>query len=205
MGSTTHRAASSWIAFGLLGIVVRCSAGDDDTAGGGADAGPHARDDGGASRGSPESGGGGAAAGRSGSMDEPDGGMRGPGPRVPGLMALRIEPARRTVMDDGVDPGESTRFKAIGTFASGDEDLTDAVAWSLGDPDLGTLDEGRFTSAGIGGESAVHARASGLEAEPRRCTWGALRRQRGPRWAASNARLDYRTTTSGLDVNGRSK
>ena len=101
--------------------------------------------------------------GMAGGMDV-DAGAGGSGPDVPGLETLRLEPAKRTVRDAGVAPGEITTFKAIGTFASGEEDLTKTVAWSLSEPGLGSLKAGRFTSAGIGGESLVRARASGIEA-----------------------------------------
>ena len=68
------------------------------------------------------------------------------------------------VVDDGVDPGETVQFRAIGTFADGEHDVTDQVAWSLEDTALGELQAGAFTSASIGGQTTVHARALGNEA-----------------------------------------
>src|SRR5690349_7495679 len=61
-------------------------------------------------------------------------------------------------------PGETATFKAIGVFANGERDVTTQVVWSLGDAELGELQDGEFTSAGFGGETTVHARAQGVEA-----------------------------------------
>jgi TolB protein len=80
-------------------------------------------------------------------------------------MALRIEPASLAIMDDGAAPGEIGEFRAIGTFEDGERDVTDMVTWSLEDVELGTLEDGTFTSASIGGQSAVYARAAGADAE----------------------------------------
>ena len=76
---------------------------------------------------------------------------------VPGLLSIRIEPDAATVLDDGVDPGESRAFRAIGTFEEGERDITDAVVWALDDERLGSIDGGGFTSVGIGGRTTVTA------------------------------------------------
>ncbi len=105
---------------------------------------------------------------RDGSSSRPDasGGGDGGGPSIPGLMALRIDPASRTLIDDGVDPGETTTYTAMGVFDDGSErDLTTMVAWGLENADLGTIASGLFTSAGIGGQTHVTAAASGLVAQ----------------------------------------
>ena len=87
-------------------------------------------------------------------------------PPIPGLAELRIEPASATVLDDGVDPGETTAYTAIGTFTDGPErDVTAEVAWSLENPDLGRIVRGAFTSAGIGGRTRVRAMAGSIGAE----------------------------------------
>lgn len=81
---------------------------------------------------------------------------------VPGLLALRVEPAAATVIDDGVDPGEMQAFRAIGTFEDGERDVSGDVVWALENDALGTLEVGSFTSIGIGGRSEVTARAGSL-------------------------------------------
>jgi len=86
-------------------------------------------------------------------------------PPIPGLRALRIDPERATVVDDGAPPGESTSFRAIGTFEDGDRDVSDEVTWSLLDERLGTIGAGAFTSAGIGGRTVVTVAAGELTAE----------------------------------------
>jgi len=86
-------------------------------------------------------------------------------PPIPGLRALRIDPESATVMDDGTSPGETAVFRAIGTFDDGDRDVTDMVTWSLGNPALGAIAAGTFTSDGVGGRSTVAAAAGTLSAE----------------------------------------
>jgi len=83
---------------------------------------------------------------------------------VPGLRALRIDPASGTVVDDGVDPGETFTYHAIGTFDDGDRDISDMVGWRLEDARLGTVSNGLFTSAGIGGDTHVIAETAGASA-----------------------------------------
>jgi len=68
------------------------------------------------------------------------------------------------VLDDGADPGETAEFRAIGTFEDGERDVTDLVAWSLDDAELGEIEDGSFTSASIGGQTVVRARARGVAA-----------------------------------------
>jgi hypothetical protein len=92
------------------------------------------------------------------------GGGSDPLPSVPGVQSLRIEPASVVVVDDGVAPGETAQFMAIGTFEDGERDVTELVAWSLADEQLGEVDAGLFTSAGFGGETTVRARAVGVDA-----------------------------------------
>lgn len=79
---------------------------------------------------------------------------------VPGLEALRIEPNLREIVDDGVSPAETTSFRAIGIFEGEERDLTDRVAWSLDNDDLGDLSNGEFTSNNIGGRATVTALTS---------------------------------------------
>lgn len=80
----------------------------------------------------------------------------------PGLLSLRIEPESATVLDDGVEPGESQAFRAIGTFEEGERDITDDVVWALDEDRLGTIESGAFTSAGIGGNTNVTAAAGAM-------------------------------------------
>ncbi|NOY92159.1 MAG: hypothetical protein GXP55_13255 [Deltaproteobacteria bacterium] len=85
-------------------------------------------------------------------------------PSIPGLRALRIDPATATVVDDGVDPGETFAYRAVGTFDDGDRDVSGSVGWRLEDARLGTVVDGGFTSAGIGGSTLVIAETAGLMA-----------------------------------------
>jgi hypothetical protein len=96
-------------------------------------------------------------------MGDGDGGMDEL-PAIPGLRALRIDPASATIEDDGVAPGESQAFKATGTFDDGERDVSAMVNWSLSNAELGTLAAGTFTSAGVGGTSEVVARSGSVEA-----------------------------------------
>ena len=108
-----------------------------------------------------------ASPGIVGDVDD-GGGMDGAGfdAGLGGLVSLRIDPGDVTLTDDGVEPGETTGLRAIGVFDGGVErDLTDAVAWSLTNAELGTIAAGTFTTAGIGGRGTVVASASGLMAE----------------------------------------
>jgi len=84
---------------------------------------------------------------------------------IPGLTALRIEPATLTIIDDGVGAGETGQYLAIGTFDTGERDVTTLVTWSLDDALLGSINNGFFTSRGFGGQTLVHARAIGAEAQ----------------------------------------
>lgn len=105
-----------------------------------------------------------------GSVGDADGGMDGAtrdggGPPIPGLTALRIEPGSATVTDNGVAPGETAMFRAIGTFEAGEErDLTSTVLWSLEHAELGTVEAGIYTSVGIGGRTTVVAAGGGMSA-----------------------------------------
>jgi TolB protein len=137
----------------FVGMGVGCSGGDGD-ANGAADAAA-----GDAAMGQAD----GSAPFRDGSVQDRDGGGI-PLPVLPGVKSLRVEPPAATVIEDGVDPGERTTFKAIGVFDSGERDVTAMVAWSLGEPELGDLQSGVFTSRNAGGQSAVIARAVGVEA-----------------------------------------
>lgn len=92
---------------------------------------------------------------------EADGG----GSSIPGLTELRVEPGDVTVTDDGVGPGETASFRAIGVIEGEESDVTDRVTWILGDEDLGALEGGDFTSAGIGGRTRVTAAAGRVRAE----------------------------------------
>lgn len=86
------------------------------------------------------------------------------GPEVPGLIALRIDPPSRTIVDDGFEPGETTTFRAIGTFADGERDVTGEVGWLVEDDGLASIAAGDVTSRGIGGSTRVLALGGGLEA-----------------------------------------
>ncbi len=86
-------------------------------------------------------------------------------PGIPGLLSLRIEPTPETLTTDGVDPAETTTFKAIGTFAGGDQDVSDRVGWAVANTALGSIEVGLFTSAGIGGATKVTAYAGDVSAE----------------------------------------
>ena len=87
-------------------------------------------------------------------------------PPIPGLVGLRVEPGTATVIDDGVAPGETTSYTAIGTFEGGEErDVTADVGWSLDHPDLGRIADGAFTSAGIGGRTRVRAAAGSISGD----------------------------------------
>jgi hypothetical protein len=88
-----------------------------------------------------------------------------PPPKIDGIMGLRIEPASLAITDDGAKPGETGKFKAIGKFADGERDVTAKVSWSLQDGSLGDIDAGEFTSASIGGQTKVLAKALGADAE----------------------------------------
>lgn len=85
-------------------------------------------------------------------------------PEIPGLLALRVSPARIEVTYDGAALAEPVRYSATGSFADGDRDVTDQVAWSLTRAELGAIDRGRFETAGIGGETRIVARASAGDA-----------------------------------------
>src|SRR5688572_16666475 len=63
-------------------------------------------------------------------------------PDLPGLRSLRIDPPSATIADNGVAPGETTTFRAIGTFDDGERDVTSMVAWALAVPDLAAIDRG---------------------------------------------------------------
>jgi hypothetical protein len=129
---------------------------DGGLAGGGA-ASPMAGASGGAGSGQGAGGSGGAPT--HGSLPPPP-----PPPVIPGLMALRIEPDALAIVDDGTAPPESADFRAIGTFASGERDISADVQWSLSHAELGAIDAGAFTSAGIGGQASVIAREASVEA-----------------------------------------
>ena len=154
--------ASPWLMCAL--VLSGCSGSDSDGPAGAPD-GSTQSDGGDASFGNSSSDGGGGRGPR-----RPDG---GPGagdsgmptaPAITGVKALRIEPGSDMVVDDGADPGETVEFHAIGTFANGERDVTALVAWSLDDEELGEIEAGTFTSASIGGQTQVEARALGVEA-----------------------------------------
>src|SRR5262245_25200015 len=144
--------------FALVIVAAACSGKSRHSSEGEqADAGPDARLDGGNF--SNSNGGKGGTAGAKAMA-----GSTAPAPSLPGLTALRLEPDAVTLTDDGVDPGEQAEVRAIGTFESGERDVTDEVKWELGDLALGTLEQGTFTSAGVGGASTIRALAAGSEA-----------------------------------------
>jgi TolB protein len=93
-----------------------------------------------------------------------DAGVDDPSPPLPGLLALRLEPTQLTITDDGVAPPEMAALKAIGTFASGERDVTAQVGWSLADARLGSAQGGVVTSASVGGMTQVVARAENITA-----------------------------------------
>ncbi len=145
-------AAASQAVLALALLLAACSGGKDDSSGKGRDGGSD--DDGGE-----------ATAGTSGGAGDGGGAHADGGVTlIPGLEALRITPASHNVVDDGVEPGETVSFKAVGTFGKEENDVTGQVMWSLADARLGTIDKGVFTSAGIGGSTEVRARAVGFEA-----------------------------------------
>lgn len=86
-------------------------------------------------------------------------------PDLPGLMSLRIEPTELTAEDDGVLPAETATFRAYGTFASGEREVTGEVGWSLEDTRLGEAQAGKVSTAGIGGKTRVLAQAGQLQAD----------------------------------------
>lgn len=90
----------------------------------------------------------------------PDGGP----PKIDGLLGLRIDPPSRRIDDDGVPPLPTAAFTAFGTFADGERDVSAEVAWSIDDDRVGTIEGGRFTGTGIGGDTKVRATTSGYEA-----------------------------------------
>jgi hypothetical protein len=85
-------------------------------------------------------------------------------PVIPGLRALRVTPERVALVDDGQAPGERAQLGAIGSFATGERDVTALVAWSLEHRELGDVRLGVLISAGVAGISNVVARASGKSA-----------------------------------------
>ncbi len=104
--------------------------------------------------------------GRDGATNGTTGGERDGSatPALPGLMSLRIEPTQLTATDDGVLPPETASFRAYGTFASGEREVTGEVGWSLEDTRLGAAHAGEVSTAGVGGSTAVFAQAGMLEA-----------------------------------------
>jgi len=88
-----------------------------------------------------------------------------PPPPVPGLKALRITPVSHTVTDDGVAPAETVSYRALGTFAAGEKDITNEVGWRLEDPRLGNIQDGMLTTLGTGGTTQVIAEAGSVRAE----------------------------------------
>jgi hypothetical protein len=85
-------------------------------------------------------------------------------PPIPGLQALRVEPASQTLTENGAG-GLTADFTAIGTFAGGERDVTSQVGWSLENADLGSIANGVVTTAGIGGTTRVVATSGTLSAE----------------------------------------
>ncbi len=86
-------------------------------------------------------------------------------PPLPGLLALRLEPASIAVTDDGIAPSEKATVRAWGMFASGEREVTAEVGWSLADARLGTARAGTVTSASVGGTTKVVARAENITAK----------------------------------------
>lgn len=159
------RRRGTGLAIGLLcGAVLQGCSGCDGAGaadGSGAPDGADYGDGGQGFFGNSEDGGGGL--GGRGSRPGTDGGAADV-PMVPGVQALRIEPASVVIVDDGVAPGETAQFTAVGIFEDGERDVTHLVAWSLADAELGAVQAGLFTSAGFGGQTTVHARAVGVSA-----------------------------------------
>ena len=85
-------------------------------------------------------------------------------PPIEGALSLRIDPASASITDDGVAPGETTTFRALGMFADGERDVSSSVAWSLADPTLGAVIGGLVSSSGRGGRTQVIATAGALRA-----------------------------------------
>jgi hypothetical protein len=83
----------------------------------------------------------------------------GSGDAIPGLRSLHITPETSVVSHDGSTPPSPPVFHAIGTFASGERDVSARVAWSLARPELGSIAGGRFESAAIGGQTELRATA----------------------------------------------
>ncbi len=90
----------------------------------------------------------------------PDGGL----PKIPGLMGLRIDPPSQRIVSDGLPPLPTAAFTAYGTFDDGERDVTGQVAWTIDEARLGTIDGGRFTGTGIGGDTKVRAAAEAYQA-----------------------------------------
>ncbi len=86
---------------------------------------------------------------------------------IPGLRALRVAPSSIEVTYDGAKLDRTPTLEAIGTFDSGERDVTREVEWTLVRTDLGAISAGRFTSAAVGGKTEVRARAGELVATAR--------------------------------------
>src|SRR5579871_2636448 len=59
---------------------------------------------------------------------------------------LAVLPAVQTVDLNAGGPAVTATFQAIAKTPQGDKDVTQMATWSLGDPTLGTIDAGVFTS-----------------------------------------------------------
>ncbi len=94
-----------------------------------------------------------------------DGGADSGAPEIPGLTELRVEPAQQEIVDDGAAPGETAIYTAIGTIDGTEQDVSDQVAWSISEPELGAVTGGVFTSDGIGGRATITAAAGSISAD----------------------------------------
>ncbi|MEQ9501641.1 MAG: hypothetical protein RIT81_32520 [Deltaproteobacteria bacterium] len=91
-----------------------------------------------------------------------DGADGGPAP-IDGLRALRVTPQDAPVLlDHGPSARAGLAFHAMGVFEDGERDVTNQVAWRVDNTRLGVIVQGRFTSAGVAGESFVEARAGAI-------------------------------------------
>ncbi len=107
---------------------------------------------------------GGLDAGLDGSAGGTDGGPLAK-PALPGLQSLRIAPTSQTVTDDGVLPPEQVTFQALGTFATGERDVTGEVNWRVENVQLGAIQAGVVSTHGQGGTTRVFAESGTLHTE----------------------------------------
>lgn len=87
----------------------------------------------------------------------------GGAPTLPGLISLRVTPPSVTLVEDGRPPALApVTFRAFGTFAEGEREVSADVAWSFTPVELGSLDAGILQPSGAGGRGTVTASADGI-------------------------------------------